>query len=59
MNIKGFNSFSDCCSAVDGYTGCIFTAGLGFTPNKPGPNSVIFVSSVDSILAASQAGIWS
>jgi hypothetical protein len=43
----------DHCSAVVGYTGCISIASLGFAPNKLGLNSVIFISSVGSVSAAS------
>jgi hypothetical protein len=33
--------------------GCIFIVGLGFAPNEPGLNSVIFVLFIGSVSAAS------
>jgi hypothetical protein len=52
VNTKGFNSFLDYYSTVNRYTGYISVAGLGFAPNKPGPNLVIFISSVDGMSVA-------
>jgi hypothetical protein len=57
VNTGGFNSFLNHCSAVNGYIKYISAAGLGFIPNKPGLNSVIFVLSVGGVSAASQANI--
>jgi hypothetical protein len=53
MNTGGFSNFLDHCDAVDGYIKYISVAGLGFAPNKPGLNLVIFVLSVGSVSAAS------
>jgi hypothetical protein len=53
MNTRGSNSFLNYYSTVNRYMGCISTASLGFIPNKPGPNLVVFVLSVSGISAAS------
>jgi hypothetical protein len=53
VNIKGSNSFLDYCNAVDRYIGYISIANLGFTFNKLGLNSVIFILSMGGILIAS------
>jgi hypothetical protein len=43
----------DYYSTVNGYTGCIFIASLGFVPDKLGLNLVIFILSVGGMSAAS------
>jgi hypothetical protein len=57
VNTRGSSSFLNCYSAVDGYTGCISTAGLGFVPNKLGLNLVIFISFMGGVSAAFWASI--
>jgi hypothetical protein len=53
VNTKGSNSFLDYYSTVDGYIKYISVAGLGFIPDKLSLNSVIFVSSIGGVSAAS------
>ena len=43
----------DYYNAVNGYTGCISVVSSGFTPNKLGLNSVIFILSIGGMSAAS------
>jgi len=59
VNIRGSSSCLDCYSIVDRFTGLISAAGLGFIPNKLSPDSVIFISFIGGVLAASWASIWS
>jgi hypothetical protein len=52
VNTRGSNSFLDCYSAVNRYTGYISIANLEFASNKPGLNLVIFVLSIGGVLTA-------
>jgi hypothetical protein len=52
VNTRGFNSFLNYYSAVDGYIKYISITGLGFVPNKPGLNLIIFVLSVGGMSVA-------
>jgi hypothetical protein len=53
VNTGGFNSFLDYYSAVNRYIRYISIASLGFAPNEPGLNLVIFVLFIGGISAAS------
>ena len=52
MNTGGSSSSSDHCGAVDGFTGWISIASLRFIPVELSLNLIIFILSIDSILAA-------
>jgi hypothetical protein len=53
VNTRGSSSFLNHYSAVNRYIGCISIADLGFTPDKPGLNSVVFVLSINGMSVAS------
>ena len=53
MNTRGFGSFLDHYSIVDGFTGWISIASLGFVPVELNLDLVIFILFIDGVLAAS------